>query len=119
MGTTTFFPLDTPPSGGDTLYLSTTAAYYALSPIFREKLHSLSAIHSGVQQYNVTDGDKRHIRAPIETVHPVVRTHPVSISSPEPQFSSYSHKQGNENEFFIRQPPLHEENCRLEGRGEL
>lgn len=79
MGTTTFFPLDTPPSGGDTLYLSTTAAYNALSPIFREKLHSLSAIHSGVQQYNVTDGEKRHIRAPIETVHPVVRTHPVSI----------------------------------------
>ncbi|TVY15828.1 Alpha-ketoglutarate-dependent sulfonate dioxygenase [Lachnellula arida] len=78
MGTTTFFPLDTPPSGGDTLYLSTTAAYNALSPIFREKLHSLSAIHSGVQQYNVTDGEKRHIRAPIETVHPVVRTHPVT-----------------------------------------
>ncbi|TVY35735.1 Alpha-ketoglutarate-dependent sulfonate dioxygenase [Lachnellula subtilissima] len=78
MGTTTFFPLDTPPSGGDTLYLSTTAAYNALSPIFREKLHSLSAVHSGVQQYNVTDGEKRHIRAPIETVHPVVRTHPVT-----------------------------------------
>lgn len=78
MGTTTFFVLDGPSSGGDTLYLSTTAAYNALSPIFREKLHSLSAIHSGIQQANVTNGKDRNIREPIETVHPVIRTHPVS-----------------------------------------
>jgi len=81
MGTTTFFPFDVPKSGGDTLYLSTTAAYNALSPIFREKLHSLYATHSGIQQYQVTNGADRNIRDPIETVHPVIRTHPVSVVS--------------------------------------
>ncbi|TDZ38117.1 Alpha-ketoglutarate-dependent sulfonate dioxygenase [Colletotrichum trifolii] len=47
IATTTFLALDTPPSGGDTLYLSATAAYYALSETYRTLLHGLKAVHSG------------------------------------------------------------------------
>ncbi|KAJ4211227.1 hypothetical protein FSOLCH5_011071 [Fusarium solani] len=80
MGTTIFLALDTPQSGGDTLYLSTVAAYNALSPLYREKLHGLEATHSGFEQARVADHKERYIREPIETIHPVVRTHPVTKS---------------------------------------
>ncbi|KAF2813636.1 TauD-domain-containing protein [Mytilinidion resinicola] len=78
MGTTIFFSLETPVSGGDTLYLSTTAAYNALSETYRTRLHGLEATHSGFQQAQVAENKERYIRKPIETVHPVVRTHPVT-----------------------------------------
>jgi alpha-ketoglutarate-dependent taurine dioxygenase len=78
MGTTIFYPLEAPPSGGDTLYLSTTAAYEHLSEDFRERLAGLQATHSGFSQAAVHGHRERYIRDPIETVHPVVRTHPVS-----------------------------------------
>lgn len=78
MGTTIFFCLDTPRSGGDTLYLSTTAAYENLSEDFRKRLHGLYATHSGFDQAKAVDHQERYIRDPIETVHPVIRTHPVS-----------------------------------------
>jgi len=77
MGTTIFLPLDVPESGGDTLYLSTTAAYNALSPSFREFLHGKYASHSGFSQAAVHEHRERYIREPIETLHPIVRTHPV------------------------------------------
>ncbi|EXJ77141.1 hypothetical protein A1O3_10299 [Capronia epimyces CBS 606.96] len=78
IGTTIFLPLDTPESGGDTLYLSTTAAYNALSPSFREFLHGKYASHSGFSQAAVHTKRERYIREPIETLHPIVRTHPVT-----------------------------------------
>ncbi|KAI0010796.1 TauD-domain-containing protein [Xylariaceae sp. FL0662B] len=78
MGTTIFFSLSTPKSGGDTLYLSTTAAYENLSEDFRKRLHGLYATHSGFEQAKVADDKDRYIRDPIETVHPVIRTHPVT-----------------------------------------
>ena len=78
MGTTIFLNLDVPVSGGDTLYLSTTEAYNHLSDVFRERLHGLYATHSGFSQASVSDHRDRYIRDPIETVHPVIRTHPVS-----------------------------------------
>jgi len=78
MGTTTFFVLDRPgQAGGDTLYLSTTAAYEHLSEDFRKRLHGLYAVHSGISQASVSEKRERYIREPIETIHPVVRTHPV------------------------------------------
>jgi sulfonate dioxygenase len=80
MGTTIFFSLATPKSGGDTLYLSTTAAYDNLSEDYRQRLHGLYATHSAFDQAKVADHIERYIRKPIETVHPVVRTHPVSFS---------------------------------------
>lgn len=79
MGLTIFLPLDVPKSGGDTLYLSTTAAYNALSPAFRKSLHGRYATHSGFSQAAVVDHRDRYIRDPIESVHPVVRTHPVGL----------------------------------------
>ncbi|KAI0483392.1 TauD-domain-containing protein [Xylariaceae sp. FL0804] len=78
MGTTIFFCMSTPKSGGDTLYLSTTAAYENLSENFRARLHGLYATHSGFEQAKVADHTERYIRDPIETVHPVIRTHPVT-----------------------------------------
>ncbi|OAA57987.1 Taurine catabolism dioxygenase TauD/TfdA [Niveomyces insectorum RCEF 264] len=78
MGTTTFLALDVPDAGGDTLYLSTTAAYNALSPAFRAFLHGKSATHSGFSQAAVHEHRERYVRAPIETAHPIVRTHPVT-----------------------------------------
>ncbi|KAL4786505.1 hypothetical protein BJX76DRAFT_355052 [Aspergillus varians] len=78
MGTTIFYPLEVPPSGGDTLYLSTAAAYEHLSPDFRDRLAGLQATHSGFSQAAVHDHRDRYIRDPIETVHPIVRTHPVT-----------------------------------------
>ncbi|KAI1257242.1 hypothetical protein MGN70_000282 [Eutypa lata] len=78
MGTTIFFCLATPKSGGDTLYLSTTAAYENLSEDYRKRLHGLYATHSGFDQAHVSDHKERYIREPIETVHPVIRTHPVT-----------------------------------------
>lgn len=77
MGTTIFYPLEVPASGGDTLYLSTTAAYEHLSEDFRRRLAGLQATHSGFSQASVHDHRDRYIREPIETVHPIVRTHPV------------------------------------------
>ncbi|CAG9975012.1 unnamed protein product [Clonostachys byssicola] len=79
-GITTFLVLDTPGVGGDTLYLSTVAAYEKLSPLFREKLEGLTAIHSGKEQYAGGQYAERYNRPPIETSHPVVRTHPVTKS---------------------------------------
>jgi sulfonate dioxygenase len=79
MGTTIFFVLDRPSVGGDTLYLSTTVAYEHLSEPFRNMIDGLYAVHSGVSQHSVSDKKERYIREAIETVHPVVRTHPVQI----------------------------------------
>ncbi|KAF9894842.1 hypothetical protein FE257_004463 [Aspergillus nanangensis] len=67
-----------PPSGGDTLYLSTTAAYNHLSTDFRDRISGLTATHSGFSQAAVSDHRDRYIREPIETAHPVIRTHPVT-----------------------------------------
>ncbi|KJA19373.1 hypothetical protein HYPSUDRAFT_56657 [Hypholoma sublateritium FD-334 SS-4] len=76
-GLTTFKVLTNPPSGGDTLFASAYVAYDNLSPALRNYVESLSALHSGLAQ-----GGKDHLRhqrrPPIETVHPVVRVHPVT-----------------------------------------
>lgn len=61
MGTTVFFCLATPKSGGDTLYLSTTAAYENLSEDYRKRLHGLYATHSGFDQAHVSDHKERYV----------------------------------------------------------
>ena len=80
--------LETPPYGGDTLFVNMEAAYEALSNSMKEMLNGILAIHSAERNYgsdgyfkdknqqsvsmnieNSTAGDKQ-----IE--HPVVRTHP-------------------------------------------
>lgn len=76
---TSFKLLVSPEAGGDTLWASGYAAYDRLSYAMREYLESLTAIHSAVDQ---ADGAARYgntvRRTPIETEHPLVRTHPVT-----------------------------------------
>lgn len=77
--TTFLLGLAIPPTGGDTLYSSSTEAYKRLSPAFRERLHGLRAIHSSFEQ----DAESRSRggpsrRPPIQTEQPVVRRHPVT-----------------------------------------
>ncbi|GAB7356758.1 hypothetical protein MBLNU459_g7657t1 [Dothideomycetes sp. NU459] len=66
-------------AGGDTIWASGYAVYEALSPKLRAFLETLEAKHSGFEQAQKalrTTGCLR--RDPIETNHPVVRTHPVT-----------------------------------------
>ncbi|KAL4919028.1 hypothetical protein BDW62DRAFT_200178 [Aspergillus aurantiobrunneus] len=73
-GNNNLLPPRNPPSGGDTLNLSTTAAYEHLPQDFRNRLAGLQATHSGLSQASVHDHRDRYVRDQIETVHPVVRT---------------------------------------------
>ncbi|KAJ7029885.1 hypothetical protein C8F04DRAFT_1006424 [Mycena alexandri] len=79
-GTTFFFILDQPETGGgDTLFLSQVEAYKRLSPEFQKRLEGLRAVHSAIAQADFSrkrGGPVR--REPIETEHPVVRVHPVT-----------------------------------------
>jgi sulfonate dioxygenase len=68
-----------PDTGGDTLWSSSYALYSSLSPGLQTYLEGLSAVHSAVAQ---ADGSRAAgvpvRREPIETVHPVIRVHPVT-----------------------------------------
>ncbi|KAG6916505.1 hypothetical protein DXG01_006504 [Tephrocybe rancida] len=78
-GTTFFFILDQPESGGDTLFLSQVEAYRRLSPEFKKRLEGLRAVHTAVPQAEHSrqrGGPVR--REPVETEHPVVRVHPAT-----------------------------------------
>ncbi|KAK7451163.1 hypothetical protein VKT23_012494 [Stygiomarasmius scandens] len=78
-GTTFFFILDQPETGGDTLFLSQAEAYRRLSPEFQKRLEGLRAVHSAVEQAEFSrrrGGPVR--REPVETEHPLVRVHPVT-----------------------------------------
>ena len=78
-GTTFLYLLDGPEVGGDTLFADQVEAYRRLSPILQERLHGLKAVHSGVEQAEFSRKRGGHVRRePIETEHPVVRTHPVT-----------------------------------------
>lgn len=60
-------------------FSSSSALYSSFSPSFQTYLESLSAVHSGVAQSNGAKAVGNHVRRdPIETVHPVVRVHPVT-----------------------------------------
>ena len=86
---TLLYAVETPPRGGDTLYVNTAAAYDALSDGMKRTLDSLKAVHSANAQYGVDGGSEasrnnaaRSMKpatsedAKAEVVHPVVRTHP-------------------------------------------
>ncbi|KAE8154373.1 hypothetical protein BDV25DRAFT_136070 [Aspergillus avenaceus] len=71
--------LQGPDVGGDTIFAAADAAYKRLSPRFRSLLDNLEAVHSSTKMIN-------HVRAtgglvrkdPVDTVHPLVRVHPVT-----------------------------------------
>lgn len=80
LGLTALYNITNPlQGGGDTLFSSGYGLYDALSPQMQTYLESLSALHSGVEQANGASGAGLHIRrAPVESIHPLVRTHPVT-----------------------------------------
>jgi taurine dioxygenase len=65
-----------PPTGGDTLFASMYAAYEALSPRMQRFLEDLTAVHDADHVYRplFPDVDRKYPCS----VHPVVRTHPVT-----------------------------------------
>ncbi|KAI5448906.1 hypothetical protein NCC49_006022 [Naganishia albida] len=80
-GLTTLWLFDSPSSGGDTAYVSQVETYNRLSPSFRAYLETLEVVHSGVEQAEYSrKGNRGGVvrREPVETVHPLVRTHPVT-----------------------------------------
>jgi len=77
------YALETPPTGGDTLFASMYAAYDALSDGLKRTLSGLRAVHSsrhvfGVKREGMEGRFHNHADATQDAVHPVVITHPDS-----------------------------------------
>lgn len=71
--------LQGPEVGGDTVFAATDAAYKRLSPTLRSFLDNLSAVHSSsnmIAHVRLVGGLVR--KDPVDTVHPLVRVHPVT-----------------------------------------
>ena len=70
-----------PPTGGDTLFASTTAAWDALSPAMQDFLRDKDAVHESAHvyagRYGAKESDSRDGVYP-SAVHPIARTHPVT-----------------------------------------
>lgn len=68
-----------PPSGGDTLFSSMSAAYDALSEPMKRMLEGLTATHDGAPNYDdraKRNRDNNQDRVNPAAVHPVIATHP-------------------------------------------
>ncbi|RDW83530.1 TauD-domain-containing protein [Coleophoma crateriformis] len=78
MGTTFLCALEVPETGGDTLYLNSMDAYDKLSDPMKAFLEGLDALHSGQRQ--AVHGIKTSVyrRDLVDTVHPIIRKHPVT-----------------------------------------
>jgi alpha-ketoglutarate-dependent taurine dioxygenase len=78
-GTTFLYIFDTPEVGGDTAFVNQVEAYNRLSPLLKERLHGLKAIHSGFEQAEFSKQRGGVVRRePISSEHPIVRTHPAT-----------------------------------------
>lgn len=84
---TVLYSREIPPSGGDTLWASTTRAFDSLSPSLQSYLETLQAIHSfehsGWPGYFLSQDGGAELYAKaradhLPVVHPVVRVHPVT-----------------------------------------
>jgi len=77
--TTSLKVITGPEYGGDTVWSSGYALYSSLSPGLQTYLEGLTALHSAVAQAEGSRAAGLPVRRePIETVHPVVRVHPVT-----------------------------------------
>ncbi|KLO16107.1 alpha-ketoglutarate-dependent sulfonate dioxygenase [Schizopora paradoxa] len=77
--TTSLKGITIPPVGGDTLFSSGYALYSSLSKGMQTYLEGLSAVHSAAAQAQGSRAAGLHVRRhEIETIHPVVRVHPVT-----------------------------------------
>jgi sulfonate dioxygenase len=92
-GTTFLYALDIPEAGGDTLFCNMAKAYERLSPAFQERLAGLQAVHSGYEQATAAKNRGSIFRrAPVSSIHPIVRTHPATGEKAlfvNPQFTRY------------------------------
>ncbi|KAF1974195.1 alpha-ketoglutarate-dependent taurine dioxygenase [Bimuria novae-zelandiae CBS 107.79] len=78
-GTTFLIVLDTPEVGGDTAFVNHVEAYNRLSPAIKERLHGLTAVHSGFEQAESSRSRGGVVRRePVKHSHPLVRTHPAT-----------------------------------------
>ncbi len=84
---TCLYALETPPYGGDTMFVNMTAAYEALSEGMKETLNGLRAVNTSAQKRSGGRAAKMKALSGmkdaydmksdvIEAIHPVVRTHP-------------------------------------------
>ncbi|KAL0959157.1 hypothetical protein HGRIS_014443 [Hohenbuehelia grisea] len=68
-----------PEYGGDTMWSSGYGLYSSLSPGLQRYVEGLKAVHSGRDQAQGMVDAKRPVRRwPVDTIHPVVRVHPVT-----------------------------------------
>ncbi|MEM9622684.1 MAG: TauD/TfdA family dioxygenase, partial [Pseudomonadota bacterium] len=80
------YALELPPTGGDTLFASTCAAYDSLSPGLKKTLQTLRAVHSSRLAFGASAKRPKELsdrlgnteQATQDAVHPVVITHPLS-----------------------------------------
>ncbi|KAI1413396.1 hypothetical protein F5Y13DRAFT_161213 [Hypoxylon sp. FL1857] len=71
--------LQGPDNGGDTVFASTDTAYKRLSPTIQKLVDSLQAVHTSSNMINHTRLAGGLVRKdPVDTVHPLVRLHPVT-----------------------------------------
>jgi taurine dioxygenase len=64
---------------GETWFVSTAAAYEALSPVMQQRLQGLRAIHrAGAKQYAPDSTLAAAVRDLPDVIHPVIRTHPIT-----------------------------------------
>ncbi|KAF1812704.1 TauD-domain-containing protein [Eremomyces bilateralis CBS 781.70] len=77
--TTFLYALDVPGVGGDTAFVNQVEAYNRLSPAFKERLHGLKALHSGIEQVEFSRKRGGIVkREGVTSEHPIVRTHPAT-----------------------------------------
>ena len=68
-----------PDVGGDTVFADTVEAYKRLSPTFRAMIQDLKANHSSQKMIGYARAARGTVRTdPIDSLHPIVRVHPVS-----------------------------------------
>lgn len=78
-GTTFLGILESPVTGGDTLFADTQEIYNRFSNEFKATLDGLKAVHSGFEQAEYSRNRGGVVRRePVKHEHPVVRTHPVT-----------------------------------------
>ncbi|KZT53673.1 alpha-ketoglutarate-dependent sulfonate dioxygenase [Calocera cornea HHB12733] len=76
---TSFKVITSPEVGGDTLWSSGYALYSSLSPDMQAYLEKQYAVHSAVAQAQGSRSAGTHVRRKeVESIHPVVRVHPVT-----------------------------------------
>lgn len=93
--------LSVPSTGGDTGWVSQVAAYERLSPPIKTLLEGLRAEHSGHPQAEGARRDGRFVRRePVKSEHPIVRVHPVSVSS-KSEFTKLNRQVTGQKALFV------------------